>query len=85
MSVFRGRWFSLCITAPTSSSVMPSNAPRCHPVAYYDDKIGVDSNANTDAQSIKQVADGIWKEIADTRLDAVKFCVNHSIFRIPAA
>ncbi|MDD5271298.1 MAG: hypothetical protein PHU14_01140 [Methylovulum sp.] len=40
----------------------------CHPVAYYDDKVEIGSNTYIGAPRIKQVADGVWKEIADTRL-----------------
>ncbi|MDD5273399.1 MAG: hypothetical protein PHU14_11845 [Methylovulum sp.] len=40
----------------------------CHPVAYYDDKADRYSNSYVAALLVKQVADGIWKEIADTCL-----------------
>ncbi len=40
----------------------------CHPVAYYNDKADRVSNAYVAVLLVKQVADGIWKEIADTCL-----------------
>lgn len=40
----------------------------CHPIAHYDGKIEIGSNTYIGAPLIKQVADGVWKELADTRI-----------------
>ncbi|XDZ50236.1 hypothetical protein AB8Q18_08495 [Neisseriaceae bacterium CLB008] len=38
----------------------------CHPVAYYDGKLEIGSNAYIGASSLQQVTDGVWKEMNDT-------------------
>ncbi len=40
----------------------------CHPVGYYDGKIELGSNTYIGAPTIKQVGDGVWKEMSDARL-----------------
>lgn len=40
----------------------------CHPVALYDGKVEVGSNTYIGAPFIQQVADGVWKEMQDTRM-----------------
>ena len=40
----------------------------CHPVAYYDGKTEIGSNTYIGAPRIKQVSDGVWKEMSDCRL-----------------
>lgn len=40
----------------------------CHPVATYDGKVEIGSNTYIGAPLIQQVADGVWKEMSDTRL-----------------
>lgn len=40
----------------------------CHPVAVYEGKTEVGSNTYVGAPVIQQVADGVWKELQDTRM-----------------
>jgi hypothetical protein len=40
----------------------------CHPVATYDGKVEIGSNTYIGAPLIQQVADGVWKEMSDTRI-----------------
>lgn len=40
----------------------------CHPVGYYDGKVELGSNTYIGAPTIKQVGDGVWKEMSDARL-----------------
>lgn len=40
----------------------------CHPVAIYDDKVEIGSNTYIGAPKLKQVADGVWKEMQDARV-----------------
>lgn len=40
----------------------------CHPVAIYEDKVEIGSNTYIGAPRIQQVADGVWKEMQDTKL-----------------
>lgn len=40
----------------------------CHPVATYEGKVEIGSNTYIGAPLIQQVADGVWKEMADARL-----------------
>lgn len=40
----------------------------CHPVGYYDGKVELGSNTYIGAPTIKQVGDGVWKEMNDARL-----------------
>lgn len=40
----------------------------CHPVGHYDGKIEMGSNTYIGAPTIKQVGDGVWKEMSDARL-----------------
>lgn len=40
----------------------------CHPVAVYDGKVEIGSNTYIGAPQVQQVADGVWKEMSDTRL-----------------
>ena len=40
----------------------------CHPVAVYEGKIEIGSNTYIGAPVIQQVADGVWKELQDTKL-----------------
>jgi len=40
----------------------------CHPVGIYDGKIELGSNTYIGAPTIKQVGDGVWKEMSDARL-----------------
>lgn len=40
----------------------------CHPVGYYDGKVEQGSNTYIGAPTVKQVGDGVWKEMSDARL-----------------
>jgi hypothetical protein len=40
----------------------------CYPYAYVDGKVEIGSNTYIGAPVIKQVADGVWKELADTKM-----------------
>ena len=40
----------------------------CHPFAVYEGKVEVGSNTYIGAPLIQQVADGVWKEMQDTRV-----------------
>ena len=40
----------------------------CHPVAIYEGKIEIGSNTYIGAPVVQQVANGVWKEMQDTRL-----------------
>lgn len=40
----------------------------CHPTATYDGKVEVGSNTYIGAPKLGQVADGVWKEMQDTRM-----------------
>ncbi len=40
----------------------------CHPYAYYDGKCEVGSNTYIGAPRVAQVADGVWKEMADRKM-----------------
>lgn len=40
----------------------------CFPVAFYEGKVEVGSNTYIGAPFIQQVADGVWKELQDTRI-----------------
>ncbi|GAB4059226.1 hypothetical protein [Uliginosibacterium sediminicola] len=39
----------------------------CHPVAFYEGKVEIGSNTYIGAPVVKQVADGVWKEMTDAR------------------
>lgn len=40
----------------------------CHPVGMYDGKVELGSNTYIGAPTVKQVGDGVWKEMSDARL-----------------
>jgi hypothetical protein len=40
----------------------------CYPVAIYDGKVEIGSNTYIGAPAVQQVADGVWKEMTDTRI-----------------
>jgi len=40
----------------------------CFPFAYYDNKLEIGSNTYIGAPRISQVSDGVWKEMADTKI-----------------
>lgn len=40
----------------------------CHPFAIYDGKVEIGSNTYIGAPKISQVADGVWKEMQDTKI-----------------
>lgn len=40
----------------------------CFPVAIYDGKVEIGSNTYIGAPAVQQVADGVWKEMTDTRI-----------------
>ena len=40
----------------------------CHPVALYEGKVEIGSNTYIGAPRIQQVADGVWKELQDTKI-----------------
>lgn len=40
----------------------------CHPIASYEGKLEIGSNTYIGAPLIKQVADGVWKELSDARI-----------------